>query len=392
MIDKKEINILKYNYIKTNAMKKIFTALLLTVVSFIGNNAQEWDPQVHLTGYVNTTFEYTTLSNLDTKTGIGLADAGFLASYKPLENVELKATLVYTHHVKDIQSLLVEAYGTYEFNRALKLGAGKFLTPLSPVNTYFYAPLNISVTLPMLVSHHFLLPQSISGFQISGETGDDFIFKYNATYGNYLNLGHPKTGILSVQGREDNFPLGHVPDFESQYLLGGSARAEFAYQDIFKFGLNYFDGTESTHLIQTQDGTEFTEATKYSWGIDGHISFSGFYVDGEYWKGHQETTDLPVKQESDYTGYYAQVYYQNGSVSPFVRYDYVDDLSSDILQAPTTAYSIGVAFRPIYELMFKLEFRKVDIDYASEVPQVIELLKGVDHSYNSILFSTVVSF
>lgn len=373
-------------------MKKMFTAFTLAIVSIIGINAQDWDPQVHLTGYVNTVFEYSNLSSLDSKTGIGLADAGFLASYKPLEKVELKATLVYTHHIKDIQSLLVEAYGTYEFNRGFRLGAGKFLTPLSPVNTYFYAPLNISVTLPMLVSHHFLLPQSISGFQVSGEAGDEFKLKYNVTYGNYLNLGHPSTGVLSVQGREDNSPLGDVLEFESQYLLGGSARLELSYQDFVRLGLNYFDGTESTHLIQTQDGTEFTDATKYSWGIDGHLNLSGFNINGEYWQGHQETTSISPKQESNYKGYYAEVFYQNGALSPFLRYDFVDDLSNDILQAPTKGISFGAAYRPIYELMFKLELRQVNVDYASEVPQVIEFLEGVDRKYQSVLFSTVVSF
>ena len=72
----------------------------------------------------------------------------------------------------------------YTFNQKLQLGAGRFLTPLSPVNLYFYAPLNPSGVVPMLVSHHFLFPQSISGFQIAGlaDAGSNFKIGYRNNF------------------------------------------------------------------------------------------------------------------------------------------------------------------------------------------------------------------
>ncbi|TLX71826.1 hypothetical protein E9993_19805 [Labilibacter sediminis] len=368
--------------------KKLITSIVMLFIVLVSTYAQdEWEPKVHLTGYVNTVVEYANLDHLDTKLGMGLSDAGFLASYSPIENLELKATLVYTHHIPNIQSLVVEAYGTYAISDNFKVGAGKFLTPLSPVNTYFYAPLNISVTLPMIVSHHFLLPQSISGFQVSGEFGDKVNFKYNLTYGNYTNLGHALGGILEVQGQEDiTNVLPHIdlPELETQYLLGGSARFEASFQDVFSLGLNYFDGTQSTAIV----AEELVPAKKYSWGVDGHLNLSGLKINGEYWKGQQQTTDLAQNLTSKYKGYYAEAMYQAGIFTPFVRYDFIEDINGSGLQAPTTAKSLGVAIRPIFETLFKIEYRKVNVDYAGGITNFYDF----QDNYNHWLFSTVISF
>ena len=106
------------------------------------------------------------------------------------------------YEVITIRDLFVEAYGRYTFNEGFKVSLGKYLTPLSPVNQYFFAPLNTAASLPMLVSHHYLLPQSISGLQLSGEFGEDIKMGYNFTYGSYLSVGHSAFGMVGIQGRE----------------------------------------------------------------------------------------------------------------------------------------------------------------------------------------------
>jgi hypothetical protein len=391
-------------------MKTKIKLLALFALSVFVSNAQDaWEPQTHFTGYLNAMIEYADIDALkDHKTGIGLAEAGFLASYKPLEKLEIKGTLVYTHHVQNIQNLLVEAYGTYSFNDMLKVGGGKFLTPLSPVNTYFYAPLNISATLPMLVSHHVLVPQSIAGFQVAGEFGNDYKLKYNFTYGTYENLGHPKNGILGVLGHEEVVPLS-VPDFEPEYLLGGSARLEGSYKGIVTLGLNYFDGTEST-LLSAHPNTGVLieyDASKYSFGVDAHLAIGGLKINAEYWLGEQTTNDAvdlvdwstgtPYQEvvTAEYSAYYAEVMYTQGMFTPYVRYDFIQDVITPVLDAPTDALSLGLAVRPIYETLFKLEYRKVNIDYTGVGQDGIDgVIPANDFqtSYNHFLFSTVISF
>ena len=164
-------------FIKLSIMKKsIFMMWVAAMFFSLNTMAQsDWTPTKQITGYVNAVAEWTdlgTLKDLNKETGIGLSEAGFLASYKPLEKLELKTTLVYNHKMASFQDMLVEAYGIYSFSRGFKVGAGKFLTPLSPANVYFYAPVNPSGILPMMVSHHFLTPQSIAGIQFSGEFGE----------------------------------------------------------------------------------------------------------------------------------------------------------------------------------------------------------------------------
>lgn len=375
---------------------------LFAIASLCVNAQDEWESQTHITGYLNALVEYADLDVLgDNTLGIGLSEAGFLASYKPLEKLEIKGTLVYTHHIQDIQSLLVEAYAIYSFNEKIKVGAGKFLTPLSPVNTYFYAPLNISATLPMLVSHHVLVPQSISGFQVAGKFGGDLKIDYNLTYGTYENLGHPKNGILGVLGQEDIIAL-EVPNFSPQYLLGGSARLSGSYNEIVSLGLNYFDGTQSMLLSYDLTTHEYIEydASKYSFGVDAHLNIGDLKINAEYWMGKQTTNDaiagidpetgLPTNDKivADYSAYYAEIMYTIGMFTPYARYDFLADIVTPILDAPTTAISGGVAIRPIYELLFKLEYRNVGMDYSGIAAE----LQDFQNNYNQFLFSTVISF
>ena len=381
-----------------------------------------WKPQMTITGYVNTIAEYTDLKNwVDIKqnVGIGLSEAAFLASYKPLKKLEFKGTMVYFHKIRDIQSLLVEAYGTYTINPGLKLGAGKYLTPLSPVNQYFYAPMNTSATLPMLVSHHFLLPQSFSGFQVSGEFGTSFKTGYNVTYGNYMDTDHPVGGIFGLQGMEDLAGyITSVPNFTKEYLLGGCARIYGNYNDILNFGLNYFDGRRANQPFQelTANGinTGAVKATKYTFGVDMELKLpSGLKVNAEYWMGEQKTTDLANQIKNTYKGYYGEVIYEKGIFSPYLRYDYVEDVKATVympfpdmalfnVEFPTKAYTAGIAIRPIYEVLLKLEYKYINnpVKYSDVNTQVLDQI-GLQSSnplnilydhYNYFIASLVFSF
>jgi hypothetical protein len=409
---------------KTKQFYAIIFCLSMVKVGFGQSDGQS---KTHVTGYVNTIAEYTDLKtyrDADKEMGMGLSDAAITASYNLSQKISLKSTLVYRHYVEDIQDMLVEAYGTYRFSKKFNLSAGKFLTPLSPVNLYFYAPLNPSGVLPMVVSHHFLIPQSLSGLQFSGIFGEGNYAGYNLTIGNYANKAHPRGGIIGLQGNEDGAIYANLvedPDeLKTEYLTGGSARIYGSLNDKVKIGLNYFLGYNSSQLTQISDVSgniraDYLDARKHSAGIDLQTNFGNLKVNGEYWYGRQFTTDSPLKTDMDYSGYYAEAVYQMGRFSPFVRYDFISDMKGAIIQelgngistklfdaeTLTSSYTLGVNYRPIYELMFKLEYRYINTDVNYSDMSMMAGPLGVDLSnplgidvkdYNYYLLSIIYSF
>lgn len=396
----------------------LLTIVFLCFMSLSIFGQDKWEPQTFVTGYVNTIAEHTDLKawkDAKTNTGIGLSEVGFLASYKPLEKLELKTTLVYKHKVPDFQSMLVEAYGQYTLNRGLKIGAGKFLTPLSPVNVYFYAPLNPSGINPMIVSHHTLQPQSISGFQLSGAFGSDFEAGYNVTYGNYTTKAHILSGIIGLIGNEDGGSLtaGDIENENQDYELGGSARL-YAKYGFASLGLNLFEGSRATlayvELLYDENGVPTGEravtrapSKKRSFGVDAHLNFNDkLKINGEYWTGYNRTTDFTNNFDVNYEGYYGEAVYQAGIFSPFVRYEYVNDYVALFFPAsPSTgaeaseagvsiqSFGGGLAIRPIYELLVKLDYRRLETTNNATTAAVV----GKDgEKINHLMVSVVLSF
>lgn len=403
-------------------MKRIIYFLVLF---FLVNNVlaqeeepTEWKPNLFITGYVNTIAEFTDLEKwkeANNNIGIGLSEVGFLASYKPVEKLELKTTLVYKHKVPDIQSMLVEAYGQYKINEHLKIAAGKFLTPLSPVNVYFYAPVNPSGVNPMIVSHHTMQPQSISGFQLSGAFGTDIKTGYNLTYGNYTTKAHILSGIIGLLGYEDAAPLlsGGGVNEDQDYDLGGSARL---YADFgpASFGINLFEGSRAklayvelvydTNGVPTGERTSiYAPSSKRSFGIDAHLNINDkLKINAEYWTGYNRTTDFDDNFDVKYEGYYGELIYNTGIFKPYVRYEYVNDYVALFFPAPpatgaqaseagVSIRSIGGGFaiRPLYELLIKMDYRNMET-FNNETTETIVGTSG--EKFNHLMLSVVISF
>lgn len=386
--------------------KKFGFFLLLLLLCYVNSIAQgEWKPQVHFTGYLNSIVEYsdqadTSAIGLPTvkHRGVGLAQAGFLATYKPLEKLEIKSTLVYSPWARSLHDVVIETFGLYTINSGLKLGAGKFLTPLSPSNLYFYAPLNPSGVLPMVVSHHMFFPQSISGIQVAGAFGENLKLNYNATYGNYYITDHLEGGILGIQGQEEIMPFsGHYEVYEGNMpksYLGGSGRLSLNYKEIGILGLNIFEGTESNLVVldaATGGVSSLETAKQRSLGVDLHLNIQKFNLNAEYWKADINTTKSVPKYSLIYKGYYAELTYDGGTFKPWARYEYIEDAKAiftdgSLIDLPMVTYSVGLAYRPIYETIFKLEYRRMLVeDY-----QKTSYTNFKD--YNYYLFSFVFSF
>ena len=374
---------------------------------------EDWEPQTFVSGYASSIAEFTNQNDhreANRDIGIGLAQVGFLVSHKPTPNIEIKGTFVWDQQIADLQSMMVEAYGIYSFSDQFKVGVGKFLTPLSPVNTYFYAPLNPSVSLPMVVTHYLLTPQSISGLQFAGELGSDWKVNYNVTYGSYTTFGHISTGIIGLIGREDVVQIIGT-DFDNgrnRYELGGSARVAVE-KGVFSLGLNYFEGTRATLPLSdvTAPGEikAFT-SRKFALGTDVHLNFNDrLKFNAEYWYAENGTKDIDenfnpttgsnLDITSELDGWYAELLYTVGKFTPYIRYEEVNDISSRVfagdprvadptggfgvpldpadptnrtpwgtqlgeLVLPTSAIGVGIAYRPIYELLLKADFRSIE--------------------------------
>ncbi|NVO09304.1 MAG: hypothetical protein HXX16_05005 [Bacteroidales bacterium] len=388
-------------------MKKKFGFFLLFLMLYYVNSfaQDEWKPQTHFTGYLNSIIEYSGHSNVsalgvptEKHKGIGLAQAGFLATYKPLEKLEIKSTLVYSPWVRSLHDVVVEAFGQYTFNQGFKLGAGKFLTPLSPSNLYYYAPLNPSGVLPMVVSHHMFFPQSVSGIQITGSFGENLRMNYNVTYGNYYITDHVEGGIIGIQGQEEIVPFqGHYEVYEGNIpksYLGGSGRLSFDFKEIGTLGLNIFEGTES-NLVVLDAGTgnvsSLEEAKQRSLGVDLHLNIQKFKLNAEYWNADLKTTESVPIYSLVYKGYYAELIYDGGTLKPWLRYEYIEDAKAvftdgSLVDLPMASYSSGIAYRPFYETIFKFEYRRCLV----EKYQKTSYTNFKD--YNYYLLSFVLSF
>ena len=382
-------------------MKKIlFFIFLLTQLIINAQEETEWDPQLSVSGYINSVVEYSDCRNLKKNIAAGFSELGFIGSYKPIEKLEIKTTFVYTHYTFDVSQLFVEAYGMYTFNDAFRVGAGRFLTPLSPVNLYFYAPLNPSGVVPMLVSHHFLFPQSISGFQLAGNfnLGTNANLGYNFTVGTYPYINHFEAGVMGILSQEDSYPTFGYYDTEADKInnyLSGTGRIYAKFFDKIMLGANYFKGdAQQVSQDATTGAFIYYPSGKYTYGFDFHLDINGFKVNAEYWAGKQETKPeseaIIGRVVNEYVGYYGEFIYDGEIFKPFVRYDFIEDVNVNGVGLPTGAATIGIAIRPIYETLFKLEYKRVLGKYNSDIFTPGSITE--DYNYNYAQFSLVLSF
>ncbi|MBC7126213.1 MAG: hypothetical protein H5T24_11325 [Bacteroidales bacterium] len=370
----------------------------LSLLCYSGMAQDETEQRIHVTGYINAVAEYSDCINLKKDWAVGLSEVGFLANYKPVDKLEFKTTLVYTHFTFHVSQIFVEAYAQYNFSDALKLGAGRFLTPLSPVNLYFYAPLNPSGVVPMLVSHHFLFPQSISGLHLHGNlgSGGSLKFGYNFTLGTYPYINHFESGVLSIQAQEDSYPSFGFYDTENDKInkyMCGTARVYATLNNAFTLGANYFKADAQQVTQNNQGDFIYYPSTKYTYGFDAHLQVSNLKLNAEYWAGKQETTPktdaiLGEHIVNEYKAYYGELIWDGDVYKPFLRYDFIEDVNVNKVGLPTTAATLGIAIRPRFETLLKLEYKRV---FGRQITDIANRL-WKDYDYNYAQMSLVVSF
>ncbi len=340
-------------------MKKLGITALLLGLSIATLWAQDdvWEARKQITGYVATEFNY--LDNIEGHSkdyGMALTEAGLLVNYQPLQKLTLKAVAVYRPGLT-VDQVLNELNAEYKIDDYLKIKVGRFLTPLSPINTYYYAPVNVSATLPMITNLHEAYPMTMDAVSFNGSVGNDLKFGYNAFAGGYHNTINNKTGALGFFGTESNYFYGlgeaaYSLDFDamnSSLNFAYGLHAQLSYKDILTVGYNIIkEDPQDIDLFVNELGSAIpVEMNANINGINIAFKYKTLQVIGELWNNDVSF----ATEERNISDKFVIISNTFGKFTPYTRYEAHKMFGTDIKR-----YTAGVNFKPIFETTFKLEY------------------------------------
>lgn len=278
----------------------------------------------------------------------------FSMNGRPTEKVELRGVLAFGQTQKAVG--VEEGWVTYDFNRLLRVQAGKFLVPFGTFNQ-LHSPIdNVFVTTPLISSLVAPSPWTDLGATFKGSVGfsETQAVSYSIFVGNGMGSGESMSS--SGQDSENNRNKGYGGRLAIVPLqgleLGGSG-----YYDIFD------DNDSQAYLL---------------YGGDLSISIDALEIKGEYNKGKiqnpHHAPDGSTIKDGSIDGFYAQIAYTFGQlVQPHFRYDlgrYSDSLQGadrdgdgepDGIDTSESRLCSGFAVFPTPFLVFKLEYdHKID--------------------------------
>lgn len=335
-----------------------------------------WEPQTNITGYFSTEFNYfDELEGYDYNYGAALSEAGLLINYKPTANFTLKGVFVYRPDYK-VDKMLNELSGEYKISPYLNVKGGRFLQSLSPMNTFYYAPVNTSATLPIIVSNNEFFPLNINGISLNGNAGNNFRFKYDIFAGSYSNDVFLRTGGVGFFGTEINYfnqlnGIGSVElgDYKNT-AIGGSAG--LAYKSYIEVGFGAFNPRNeiTTMSFNAPEGYLYpgsppqvvvfdVEMEKFTYGSNIKLQYNSTKLIGEIWTADMKMDLMGSKNDFDLSGYYVELSHNLNKVTPYLRYE--DQTAGDI---DYTRFTGGINYKPTFETTFKLEYLQYNNDAA----------------------------
>jgi hypothetical protein len=267
----------------------------------------------------------------------------FMFNGNPSDRVEFRGNLAFGQTQKMFG--VEEGWVTYEFARALKIQAGKYLVPFGTFNQLHSPMDNVFVTTPLITQFIAPSPWTDLGACLKGSVSfsQTQAFSYALFAGN--GLGEGTSMSASGQSTENNLNKGmggriaFVP-------LGGLEIGGSGYYDIFD-------------AMDSQAYTLF--------GGDFSLNTLGFELKGEYCQGKIENP--AIYGDGKIQGFYAQLAYTIARVvQPHVRYDqgkYKDSFhGSDLnfdgipdgIDLNNVWYCGGIAIFPTPFLVFKFEY------------------------------------
>jgi hypothetical protein len=355
-------------------MKKLFLIQLIMVLAIsngfvYAQETTEWEPQKNITGYIATEFDYfKDIKYFDRNYGIAVTEAGVLASYNPIEKLSLKAVVVYRPNFT-IEQMVNEANAEYKFSDYLKVKAGRFLTPLSPMNTYYYAPVNNSATLPMIIANHEFFPLNMDAVSVNGKIGENFKMDYEGFFGGFRNSLWLKTGALGIFSYENNYFQRVMTQDTVEFLqndentgmqIGGGGHLVFSYKEYVTLGFNIFNSAEIIKNSQTDSVGKITvsayDVDKLSYGANLKVKLSTFQLLAEYWKTDLSMVFYGTPLELTYKGAFVELSNSFGKITPYVRYEYHSVPSMTPENTNYYRYTGGINYKPIFETTLKLEY------------------------------------
>ncbi|MDG5767582.1 hypothetical protein QA596_08915 [Balneolales bacterium ANBcel1] len=347
-------------------MKTTTITMAILLMAAIGSAQSQsyWEPYTNITGYISTEFNwFDNLEGFDYDYGAAVSEAGLLMSYRPTSQLTIRGVFVYRPGY-EFDKMLNEAYGEYALTPYLNVRAGRFLQSLSPTNTYYYAPVNTSATLPILVSNNEFFPLNIDGVSVNGQFGNDFRFNYDVFAGGYRNDMSSRTGALGFFGGEVNYfnsllgadPID-LPDYNNVAIAG---TAGVSYKNYVDVGFGVFNPRNEIVTLGFQfeedelfpgspaEYMEFTmEFEKIAYGVNARLQYGNTQIKAEYWEAEISTEGFT----SDYDAYYVELSQRINTITPYVRYEKQNagDLSY-------SRYTGGVNFKPTFATTLKLEY------------------------------------
>lgn len=354
---------------------KILITTLILFFSFGTNlvfSQSFWEPVTNITGYMSTEFNYfDELDGYENNYGTALSEAGILISYRPTSKLTLKGVFVYRPGF-GFDEMLNETYGQLSLSSLLNFKVGRFLLPLSPTNTYYYAPVNISATLPILVSNHEFFPLNIDGVSINGSPGNNFKFKYDIFAGGFRNTLYLKTGAIGFFGDEVTYFSAKSGEaividesFNNSYNIAGGGNIGFSYKSYIDAGFSYFKQANSTLPIgidlpadalypgspATYMVSEF-DYEKSTFGFNAKLQYNNTSLAGEYWNADLTLDEI---EEVKVKGAFVILSHKINKLTPYVRYE-----QQETERVKYDRYTAGFNYKPGFERTLKLEYMLYD--------------------------------
>ena len=348
--------------------EQIILAVFITLLSVGTAFSQDfWEPQTNITGYISTELNYFDgVDNLDVTYGTAISEAGILVTYQPTSNFTLKSVFVYRPGFQ-FDQMLNEAYGQLKVNDYVNVKVGRFLLPLSPMNTYYYAPVNTSATLPLLVSNHEFFPLNADGISLNGKSGEDVKLSYDLFAGGFRNTTWLRTGAVGFFGSEVTYfstkqgdPISIDESFNNTYNVAAGGNVALSYKQFATVGFSLFKQKDYIIPIGANVPADFLypgspamyvvqdyEAKKLSYAFNAKLKYENTTVYGEYWTG-----DLNINNtDYDLDGAFVVVSQTINKVTPYVRFEHQTTTSVEY-----NRYTVGINYKPSFTRTVKAEY------------------------------------
>ncbi len=371
--------------------KTIFIIVMIVGIMQIAyaQEETEWKPQTFVTGYFSFNGEYIDLPIFEEVKGrdfgVGIAEASVLTTIRPLEKLKINAIITYKTGLH-FDRIIAELSGEWSFSEQFKIEIGRFVLPLHPANSQYFAPMNFGVALPIFVTNRTLFPININGINFNGNItlSDNLSIIYDFSGGQYTKLARVEAGILGFTGRDgvylsenvqqvdamiakiESMENGEYPDY-----FGTGGRVGLKISDIAKVGIAGFYSNEESSLQAGEIAYE-TDLEFVSYGTNLMVDYNNLHIIASAWFGTETPNDTEHFETYNNKFYYSELAYSINKITPYIKFEHLKGRKE---YARATA---GINYRPFFETTFKVEIHRYLQDYID--------------NFNVFMLSSVYSF